>query len=397
MQRLHQSLQNIDIESQIYYRKGQSSLSPSLSLEFISTRSKQWQERIVLRLENELLQQKSNLFSPLQSVVKTPLPSTLAIVDIYHLHWISHWLDLPSFIQSLPPRSPIILTLHDLGNLTGGCHLYSGCHGFENICSPCPLIKYPFNHFLAQQELHRKQHLFSSRPVHVVGNSNWTTSLAKASAAFQGVQSIRTIYPAIDIQSLVRHDKAFAKKLLGISPQKLVLGFGCAELTDGNKNFPLFLQLLARLKDDIEPEAVVFGNDLGLTEQPPVPIHSLGKLTSSHLLSIAYSAMDVFVMASQTETFGMVAIEAQACGTPVCAFAVGGLTDAVQHEQTGFLAPWGNINLLSDHISQLLRNSSLRTQLGQTAHDWARRNFSLEQMRDAYLNLYREALKSQNT
>lgn len=390
MQRLHQSLQVSGIDSQIYYRKGQLPLVNSQPLEFVQTRLGQWQERVVHRLGNELLNQPGNVFAPLQATVKTPLSLTTA--DIYHLHWISRWLDLPSFLHSLPPTAPIVLTLHDLGNLTGGCHLYSGCHRFETTCQPCPLLKFPFNHFLAHQELQRKQHLFSTRPVHVVGNSTWTTTLAKASAAFQGVQSFRTIYPAIDTHSFIRHDKAAAKQLLGIAPDQLVVGFGCAELTDGNKNFGLFLQLLQTLKANLTLEAIVFGNGLQLAGAPPVPIHNLGKLASSHLLSLAYSAMDLFIMTSQTETFGMVAIEAQACGTPVCAFGVGGLTDAVRTGQTGFLVSFGDLDGLTAQVLALLQAPERRQQLGHTAYDWVRSTFSLEQMLAAYRQFYTEVL-----
>jgi glycosyltransferase involved in cell wall biosynthesis len=392
MQRLHESLKTSGVDSQIYYRKGQLPLANSKPLEFVHYRSGQWQERVMRRLESELLQRKDNLFSPLQSIVKTPLPPTLATADIYHLHWVSRWLDLPSFLHSLPPTAPIVLTLHDLGNLTGGCHLYSGCHGFETTCQPCPLLKFPFNRFLAHQELQRKQRWFSSRPVHVVGNSNWTTGLAKASTAFHGVQSFHTIYPALDTRTFIRHDKAAAKQLLGIPPDQLVLGFGCAELTDGNKNLGLFLQLLQTLKLSLDLHAVIFGNGLQLNGAPPVPIHNLGKLASSHLLSLAYSAMDLFIITSKTETFGMVTLEAQACGTPVCGFGVGGLTDAVQSGQTGYLVPFGDLDSLTAQVLALLQDPERRQRFGQTAHDWVRSTFSLEQMLAAYLHLYTEAL-----
>src|SRR5262249_38628102 len=160
---------------------------------------------------------------------------------------------------------------------------------------------------------------------------------------FQNVVSQRTIHPAIDPVEFVRHEKAAAKKLLGIAPDKAVIGFGCAALTDQNKNFPAFVEILNRVSRRHEAEAIVFGDGFREPDPSPAKIHSLGKLASSRLLSLAYSAMDVFVMTSAIETFGQVALEAQACGTPVCAFEVGGLTDAVRHGETGFLSPFGDL------------------------------------------------------
>lgn len=391
MLRLHEALLNAGIDSHICYRKGNLYTKNSHQIEFLTTPIPKIQERINLKLENQIRQGSENLFSLLRSPVKTKLPSCHH-ADIYHLHWISRWLDLPSFIPSLPPTAPIILTIHDFGNFTGGCHLYSGCHRFETDCRPCPLLKSPFSNFLANQELKQKKTQFSLRPLYVVGNSTWTTRMATSAAVFENAIAFHTIHPGIETKDFIRYEKAEAKKILGIAPEKMILGFGCAELTDSNKNFHLFLELLQNLKSQVNLEAVVFGNGLNLTSEPPVKIHHLGKLASSRLLSLAYSAMDVFVITSRIETFSQVALEAQACGTPVCAFAVGGITDAVDDGVTGFLSPFGDMFMLSNYVITLLQDQKQRYQFSQSAYDWVKLTFSLDKMRSAYLQLYTEAL-----
>lgn len=399
MQRLHQSLKISGVDSQIHCRKGQSPLADSQPLEFVQTRSGQWLERVTRRLENELLKQPGNVFAPLRATIKTPFPPTLPAADIYHLHWISRWLDLPSFLKSLPPTAPIVLTLHDLGNLTGGCHLYSGCHGFETTCQPCPLLKFPFNQFLANQELQRKKHWFGTRSVHVVGNSSWTTKMAAQSSVFEKAASIRTIHPGVDLQKFAYMSKTAAKQLLGILPNKIVVGFGCAELTDGNKNVGLFLQVCNRLAQEIDLEVIVFGNGFESIRQNPqfsqaltVPIHNLGKLNSGESLSLAYSAMNVFIMTSQIETFGQVALEAQACETPVCAFGVGGLTDAVEDGVTGFLSDFSDISEMTAQVLALAHNPEQRQRFGRRGRERVQASFSVEAVVDTYLTLYQEAL-----
>ncbi len=88
-----------------------------------------------------------------------------------------------------------------------------------------------------------------------------------------------------------------------------------------------------------------------------------------------YSAADVVVMPSLYESFGMVALEAMACGAPVVASDVGGLTYLVKDGETGFLVPDRDPRALADCINRLLRDKTLRSDLGkrgiQVAKDYA--------------------------
>ncbi len=86
-----------------------------------------------------------------------------------------------------------------------------------------------------------------------------------------------------------------------------------------------------------------------------------------------YSAAEMVVMPSHYESFGMVALEAMACGTPVVASKVGGLAFSVQDGQTGFLVPDGDAEALAAKIRLLLTDHGLRQQLGWQAAHWARR------------------------
>jgi glycosyltransferase involved in cell wall biosynthesis len=392
MLRLHRALLKAGIGSSVYYRRGHLSDPNCIQLDFANGLLSQLRERVKGRGENWLLRKPGNFFSSLRYPAKTALPLAHRGADIYHLHWISRWLDLPGFIDSLPSAAPIVFTVHDMGNFSGGCHLYSQCHRFQNTCSPCPLIKSPFDSFWARRELNRKKNSLKNRRVFLVGNSRWSTATAASASIFQNAISQRTIYPAIDPAEFVRHEKAAAKKLLGISPDRVVIGFGCAALSDLNKNFPAFVEILGRVVRRQEAEAIVFGDGFREPDQKPAKVHSLGKLASSRLLSLAYSAMDVFVMTSVIETFGQVALEAQACGTPVCAFDVGGLTDAVRHGETGFLSPFGDFEAITANVLSLVENKDRHRNFADVGYEWTRANFTLERAAQSYLSLYQEAL-----
>ena len=91
------------------------------------------------------------------------------------------------------------------------------------------------------------------------------------------------------------------------------------------------------------------------------------------LLPVYYNAADVFVLPSWYESFGLVAVEAMACGTPVVVSRVGGLTTFVEHGKTGYLVPWRCPDAFARSLETLLENPSLRQAMGKTARRKANR------------------------
>ncbi len=80
-----------------------------------------------------------------------------------------------------------------------------------------------------------------------------------------------------------------------------------------------------------------------------------------------YSAADVCVVPSYYESFGLVAVEAMACGTPVVASRVGGLVSTVEDGVNGFLIPWRCPEPFADKLEILLRNPNLRANFSKAA------------------------------
>ncbi len=86
-----------------------------------------------------------------------------------------------------------------------------------------------------------------------------------------------------------------------------------------------------------------------------------------------YAAAEMVVMPSHYESFGMVAIEAMACGTPVVASDVGGLTFSIEDGYNGYLVPGRDPRALADKIILLLKFPILREQLSEQARTWVAR------------------------
>jgi N-acetyl-alpha-D-glucosaminyl L-malate synthase BshA len=111
----------------------------------------------------------------------------------------------------------------------------------------------------------------------------------------------------------------------------------------------------------------------------------LGEQTSIvELLSIS----DLFILTSETEGFGLAALEAMSCEVPVVCYNVGGLNEFVFDGINGFLLPLGNIELLANKSIELLRNDTLRQIFAINARKTVVENFDSRIIIEKYLNLY---------
>ena len=118
----------------------------------------------------------------------------------------------------------------------------------------------------------------------------------------------------------------------------------------------------------------------------------LGK-RSQESLPYYYSAADVVVVPSHYESFGMVALEAMACGTPVVASQVGGLAFLVQDGVTGFVVPNGEPELLGQHLIETLLDPELRGRLGSQGAEIAR-GYSWDIIAGRIMAVYNELLNT---
>jgi D-inositol-3-phosphate glycosyltransferase len=122
-----------------------------------------------------------------------------------------------------------------------------------------------------------------------------------------------------------------------------------------------------------------------------------GRVERSAVPALMRSA-DVVVCAPWYEPFGMVAVEAMACGVPVVASAVGGLIDTVVEGVTGLHVPPRDVAGLADAVGRLLRDPDLRARLGHAAAERARTRYGWDRVaaatEDVYLQVTRGRLPS---
>jgi len=192
-------------------------------------------------------------------------------------------------------------------------------------------------------------------------------------------ERVAVIPCGVDTEMFQPMARPMAKDLLELGPDPLLLYVG---RLDPIKGLETLLQAMTRLDgaaklliiggDQDEPES---GHAAHLRERVAAlglarRVRFLGAQPQRRL-RLFYAAAEATVMPSYYESFGMVALEAMACGSPVVASRVGGLTTTIKDGVTGHLVPEGDPAALADHLAQLLHDRRERDRLGGEAARWA--------------------------
>jgi D-inositol-3-phosphate glycosyltransferase len=212
--------------------------------------------------------------------------------------------------------------------------------------------------------------------------------------------AVRTIAPGVDLGVFTRGDQDDARRRLGFDPGRPLLLF--VGRIQPLKAPDVLLRAAAALRTDAPLQVAVVGGPSGSGLATP------GWLTElTHELELGdtvrfvapvdpaavadyYRAADLTVVPSYTESFGLVALESQACGTPVVAAAVGGLTTAVADGTSGVLVDGHDPDQWAKVLGDLLRCPHELARLAGGARTHAER-FSWNRTTDELLRAYREA------
>jgi D-inositol-3-phosphate glycosyltransferase len=199
---------------------------------------------------------------------------------------------------------------------------------------------------------------------------------------------VKIIPPGVDTSHFYPIPADEARQYIGLAPDdRMILFVGRIEPLKGVATLIQAVACLA-LKNLKEPVhlAVIGGDPEAITDEMNEEMVRLQKLCDEltvgkmvvflgkrgqDTLPYYYSAAEVVVMPSHYESFGMVALEAMACGTPVIASQVGGLAFLVQDGVTGYTVPAEDHIALCEKLTALLGENSLRQRLGRNAAEYA--------------------------
>lgn len=221
-------------------------------------------------------------------------------------------------------------------------------------------------------------------------------------------QKIRVIPPGVDTATFRPIPAAEACAALNLDPSKKMLLFvGRIEPLKGADTLLHALQLLRQHDPTLQLCLSLIGGDPQLSEgergaemnrlltlRDQLGLQSvvtfLGK-QAQESLPWYYNAAYVVIMPSHYESFGMVALEAMACGTPVIASNVGGLAYLVQDGKTGFLVPDQDPVQLAQKLQLLLEDPALRQRLSQQAVQYAQQ-YRWDKIGQQMAMLYQQAV-----
>lgn len=199
---------------------------------------------------------------------------------------------------------------------------------------------------------------------------------------------IHVISPGVDTDRFHSIPAAHAKERIAICPdRRIILFVGRIEPLKGIDNL---LRAIARIVDRLpklrdglcvpiiggEPHRIDEDDEMIRLQELREELGIRDVVTflgskNQDTLQYYYSAAEMVVMPSDYESFGMVALEAMACGTPVIASDVGGLAFLVKDGRTGYRVPAGDIEGLAKKIERLLTDELSRRRVGQRAECWA--------------------------
>ena len=199
----------------------------------------------------------------------------------------------------------------------------------------------------------------------------------------------------VDLDQFSPRPQAAARQELGLDAEaRIVLFVGRIQRLKG-------VEVLLRALVQLDAQLVIVGGRPGSSQEAreiarlqhlatrlgvAERTHFVGAVAHEQLPAY-YAAADVLAMASSYESFGLVAVESLACGTPVVATRVGGLRSIVRDGETGLLVPWRDADLFAERLRRVLTDTRFRAQLAANARDSVLA-FGWDRIAEEHLALY---------
>jgi glycosyltransferase involved in cell wall biosynthesis len=355
--RIHHALRDGGIDSQMFVNLAVSDdwtvLGPSSKWARAIARNRPHFATPLLKLFST---ENSILHSPALVPSCWPLRLNASDADVAHLHWVQG--EMLSIADIGRIRKPIVWTLHDMWAFCGAEHYttdYRWRDGYRSDNRPDNESGFDLNRFTWQRKCK-----YWRRPMQIVTPSHWLADCVRVSALMRD-WPVAVVPNPIDTDRWQPLNQRLARYLLGLPQDCPLLLFGAmGGGNDPRKGMDLLLAALALLHNDKNLKTlrlVVFGQRE--PQSPPLvcfPVHYTGHFHDDLSLRAVYSAVDAMVIPSRQDNLPNTGLEAHACGTPIVAFRIGGLSDIVADRITGALAEPFNPASLAAEIRWVVSN-----------------------------------------
>ncbi len=323
---------------------------------------------------------------------------------ILHAHVLhSGWFDLRE-LPALSQALPTVVTMHDEWIVTGHCAYAMDCERFRFGCGNCPDLQAypPVKRDATGFNWKRKRNILHRADLHVAAPSRWL--LDRLLAVYPPFEPrARVVRNGVDL-SVFRpadslDDRLYARASLGLAnSDKVVLYMAHGGQDNLRKGFGTarraFLKAAASAGQSRADRHVLLclGGDIIEENGDGWSIRSAGFVSEAARVARHYQAADVFLHAALQDNYPNTVLEAQACGTPVVATAVGGVPEQIDDGSTGHLVPAGDVEAMAARLGGLLDDEEGRKAMGGRAAGTAKERHGQERMAREYLDWYAELL-----
>jgi N-acetyl-alpha-D-glucosaminyl L-malate synthase BshA len=203
-------------------------------------------------------------------------------------------------------------------------------------------------------------------------------------------REIEVITNFIDTELYKRHENCRLRRQIAPNNEKVLIHI--SNFRDV-KRVPDTVKILAEVRKHVDAKLLLVGDgpqrsevehltrELGLTEH----VKLLGKQSA---LPEILSAADIFLLPSQSESFGLAALEAMSCSVPVVATSAGGIPEVVVHGETGYVAEMGDTQRMAKYVVDLLTNQKKYDRFAAASRQRAVECFRTELVVPEYESLY---------
>ena len=261
--------------------------------------------------------------------------------DIVNLHWIGN--ETISISQINKIKAKLVWTLHDMWPFCGAEHYTNNKrfeYGYKLSNKPTNETGLDINKYIWKKKIRHFKKIKK-----IIVTSSWMKNAAKKSFLFKDKQITEIPLP-IDVNNwnYIKNNK-YIKKLLKIEQNKKIIVFGSDNyLKNERKGLKFYLNLVKKLNKD-KYQFIVFGENnheefnsylkkLNIKKK----ILNMGKLKDELSLKIFYSSIDLLILPSMQESFGLIAQEGSIMGVPSVVFNNTGLTSVIDHKKNGYLS-----------------------------------------------------------
>jgi glycosyltransferase involved in cell wall biosynthesis len=314
--------------------------------------------------------------------------------DIISLHIVHGGYFKTSHIKKLSKIAPIVWTLHDMWPFVANAAHTFGDESWKQLKGSKQETRiYPHIGInRGKQLLKRKRRIYKKSNLHVVVPSQWLYSLAKQSPVFENKPIYRIVH-GLDLELFKPNDKASCRRTLGIPGDAKVLMFSSSDDLSKSpwKGGQLLVDILtaidSRVDRKIETLVLGKGHLSSLQHLKNLNLHQMDYINNEKLITILLSAADLFIYPSRADSLGLVLVESIACGTPCITFDLGGCTEVIQDDTSGYLIEPFDTKKFASKTIQVLNNKEKLESLSQTSRKFAEENFDIKDMARRYYDL----------